>query len=339
MRRIAVITTLHEVAREEPISSRYFMQELERNIEKMEKRVVSIVTQRAKDALKRLNNTSFSGFLPGNIYFLLPLLELLGDVKAGLIILDIKAMNREHLLLQTQRYPSLLTSLEAYRDLAEEFRVPFVELYSLGWRRKVARISKEMKRAGLDLYTGIRMVKQGRLNGQLRESLLSALSDKMVFEKRIISELERNSIDVLLSDRAMFYLGLIIDDVSPIKGNVINSHPALLKGEFALPGNTPTSDAVRLKLPVVGATVHHLTYEVDSGEPIVELKRNVEHVMNSNVAEKDKEVWIRTGNYAGFEAYAQYLAFAGFEFEKVAWNRVEEENPLDVYSRVIPPGR
>lgn len=124
---------------------------------------------------------------------------------------------------------------------------------------------------------------------------------KAKYEIKIIDELLYSKIDYLVSDRAMFYFGLVLNKYSPYANRVLNSHPSYISGPCAIFGKQPTLDAIELfkegRIPNTGSTFHKMTAIVDGG-PIVS-------TIGTPILKTDSVKQLRARNYAGYEAMNQ----------------------------------
>lgn len=162
------------------------------------------------------------------------------------------------------------------------------------------------------------------------------VAGKLAFENEILDALENGRIDVLLLDRAMFYVGLLISPASPIAANVINSHPGLLSGPFLNAGKSPTIHALRLKREqgvfVSGISVHRVTTRVDVGELLCERRFSLLDVHTPQQ--------LRSRVYCGNEALAQIAAVREGGFAPVNWSarqRIDVETADRLYRSIQPP--
>jgi len=99
------------------------------------------------------------------------------------------------------------------------------------------------------------------------------------YDRRLVEQLRHFSPDLIVLAGWMLIFTPAFLDAFP--GRIVNVHPALLpddggdevltsRGSFpALRGPRAVRDALELRLPVTGASVHYVTAEVDSGPVIV----------------------------------------------------------------------
>ncbi len=159
---------------------------------------------------------------------------------------------------------------------------------------------------------------------------------KAAFEIRILEILVKYAIDAVMLDRTMFYVGLLIGESSPIRGNVFNSHPGILEGVLYNPGKTPTIDALRLRdstgINEAGVTVHRATPHVDGG-PILGAAR-------IDITDITRPTHLRTRLYAGVEAAVQVKVLTETSIPKVDWQRLAPPTESEVtaaYRQIRPP--
>ncbi len=114
----------------------------------------------------------------------------------------------------------------------------------------------------------------------------------------------------------MAYCGVIISEHSPIKNNVINSHPALLRRDCSIPGKTPTKTAyeryINGKHTYTGATIHQVTSVVDGGPILIDKEVSIKGCY--------REEQLRSRFYAGFEVSLQVEALKDNRLRKIDWS-------------------
>lgn len=93
---------------------------------------------------------------------------------------------------------------------------------------------------------------------------------RAALESRLLRALDRSSVDLVVL--AGWMLILSPEFLAGYSRPIINLHPALLDPAPGIPvlrGAHAVRDALRLRLPYTGVTIHHVTPEVDGGPVIL----------------------------------------------------------------------